>query len=104
MSHQWGGGVNIRKKGTGIPTIQPTRRIRLRPWISERYPAVAFAMALTRPKDTRNERIAALEAMPNTCEPRRGSSVRSVPTTEPTNAFNDQEGELFPVSPETGLE
>src|SRR3989442_4526696 len=104
MRHEWGAGANIRKIGTGIPTIQPTRSIRLRRCRSERYRAVAFAMALTSPKDTRNERIAALEAMPNTWEPRRGSSVRSVPTTEPTNAFNDQEGELFPVSPETGLE
>src|SRR2546426_258888 len=81
------GKPNRKRNGTGIPTIQPTRRIRLRPCRSERYPAVAFAMALTSPKDTRNERIAALEAMPNTWEPRRGSSVRSVPTTEPTKAF-----------------
>jgi hypothetical protein len=74
-------------KGTGRANSHPVTRSFFRPLRSENLPANKFTNALTRPKLTMNERIALLEAMPNSRSAISGNTVRSSPTIPPTNAL-----------------
>jgi hypothetical protein len=91
-------------KGTGRANSHPVTRSFFRPLRSANLPANKFTNALTRPKLTMKERIALLEAMPNSRSAMRGSTVRSNPTMPPTNALTTTSSENCPrfcVRPKT---
>src|SRR5579863_460359 len=80
-------GASRMIAGTGSAKSQPATRIFLRPHRSEIRPANRLAIALTIPKLTMKERIAAREASANSRSASSGRSTRSTPTIAPTKAF-----------------
>ncbi len=76
----------IMIKGTGGPMTQPSTSTRFRPQVSEIRAAKKLQKALTTPKLIMKETMAVFDASPNSCSPIRGTTVRSRPTMEPTNA------------------
>src|SRR3990170_3628675 len=88
-------GANITRKGTGRPTSHPATRIPFRPTTSEARPAKRLLRALTAPKLMMKERMTLLEARPNSCSPRRGTTVRSRPTMAPTKALTNTRSANF---------
>src|SRR5262249_39177524 len=80
-------GAAMTMKGTGRPSSQPITRTRLRPQLSASCPETRLATAFTTPKLMMNDAISVVDAMWNSSEPIRGTTVRSMPTMPPTNAL-----------------
>src|SRR5579885_1789794 len=80
-------GASRMIAGTGSAKRQPETRKHIRPKCSENRPAKREAMALTRPKVTMKERMAARDASPKSRSATSGSNTRSMPTEAPTKAF-----------------
>src|SRR5438552_971807 len=89
-------GAKMISSGTGSAAIHPAMSIRRRPQRSAAPPANAFANAFTIPNVSRNERMLAREAMPNSCSARSGRMERSIPTMAPTNALITSSSENCP--------
>ena len=84
---QFQSGAKSKMKGTGRPNSHPTTNTLFLPHLSAKLPAYKLRRAFTRPKLAINDRIMALDSMPNSSLPISGTTVCSRPIIAPTKAL-----------------